>query len=169
MYTKNQLSQLHNELCNDALKLMLKKNADCAGDTDPFANFRGSNIYNVPPEIGILIRIGDKLKRVESLVRAGNLQVKDQSVRDSIVDIINYAVLLYGMTDEQKQSDAYSPDDTHEEHMRKKAIDIANYEQRQIGTEGSTWNKEKCNPIELGTKRGNNTDSTIDKRRKGVL
>ena len=39
--TKDELFKIHEEMCQSALTLMKKKNADYAGGvTDPFANFR---------------------------------------------------------------------------------------------------------------------------------
>lgn len=89
-----------NERC---LEIMRKKNADYSGGTgDPYANFRSSTIYGIHPVIGMLMRIGDKFQRVRSFVEKGELQVKDESVKDSIEDAINYLHLILGFLNEEE-------------------------------------------------------------------
>lgn len=101
--TKEKLFKLHDDICNHAKWLMEKKNKDYSGGVpDVFANFRGSSMYGVEPEIGIMIRIQDKFKRIEAFIRNGTLAVNDESCRDSIEDIVNYTVLLAGMLEERK-------------------------------------------------------------------
>lgn len=93
-----QLFELHKETCEAARELMVKKSHDYTnGSTDPFANFRGSEFLNVPAEIGILIRMMDKFKRIETFVSKNDLKVEDENVFDSITDIINYSILLKGI------------------------------------------------------------------------
>ena len=96
--TKDELFHLHQVLCGEALDLMHKKNADYSGGAeDPFANFRGSEQFGIAPELGIIVRIGDKFKRIEAFIKTGDLAVKEESVRDCCVDAINYVVLMAGL------------------------------------------------------------------------
>jgi len=48
-----------------------------------------------------LIRLGDKLSRLETLVLRGNQMVSDESVADTLYDLANYAI----MTIMEAQSD----------------------------------------------------------------
>lgn len=89
---------LHDRLSGDAVALMRKKNHDYGGNSDPYRNFRMAANLGVDPLAGILVRMGDKLARLGTYVEKGQLQVKDESVRDTVLDIINYAVLFYGMS-----------------------------------------------------------------------
>ena len=90
------------------INLMRSKNADYSGgtlregDEDPFANFRGATIFGIDPIIGILLRTVDKLKRIESFARKGQLQVRSESVQDAFSDVINYMVLAEGMIGERE-------------------------------------------------------------------
>lgn len=102
--SREELLKLHAELTQKAKLLMAKKNADYAHGSDPFANFRGSLFLGVEPEIGALMRTMDKFKRIESFIKSGSLQVEDESVIDSVVDIINYAVLIAGMIKERQEN-----------------------------------------------------------------
>lgn len=96
------LQDLHVYLTQKALDIIVKKNIDYTNNNnDPFANFKASQIFGVAPEIGILIRMTDKMKRIETFVTKGNLQ--NESVEDSIVDMINYTVLLGGLIEQRKK------------------------------------------------------------------
>ena len=39
------------------------------------------------------IRLGDKLNRLESFATAKEMQVKDESVKDTLMDMANYAIM----------------------------------------------------------------------------
>lgn len=96
MMTREGLYELHKSLCFDAALLMADKNADYATETDPFRNFRMFG------ELGILVRMSDKLARLRTFSERGTLAVSDESVRDTILDLINYAVLLYGYIEDTR-------------------------------------------------------------------
>ena len=90
---KGRLYTHHTRLCHDALELMVKKNHDYASIEDPYRNFR---LFG---KFGILVRLGDKFARLRSFEEQGELKCDDESIRDTILDIINYAVLYYGYED----------------------------------------------------------------------
>jgi hypothetical protein len=78
---------------------MVRKNHDYAGHTekDPFANFRLCESAGLcSTAAGILVRLSDKLSRLATFVAKGKLTVSDESVEDTILDVINYAVLFQG-------------------------------------------------------------------------
>lgn len=102
MTPKEKLLSLAREMHEAEIALMEAKNSDyTSGSADPYANFRASMIIGIEPELGILLRILDKLKRIESFVRQGTLNVKSESVRDTISDARNYLTLLQGYIEEQ--------------------------------------------------------------------
>lgn len=43
--------------------------------------------------ISILIRLGDKLNRLDTLLTGKNAKVKDESIDDTLLDLANYAVM----------------------------------------------------------------------------
>ncbi len=88
--TREKLLSVHDDLCQMAKNLMIIKNHDYAALSDPFRNFR---LFG---ELGILVRLSDKLARLQSFVENGELKVKDESVLDTCLDLINYSVLFYG-------------------------------------------------------------------------
>lgn len=50
----------------------------------------------IQTEIGFLTRMMDKMKRISSFVHNGKLQVKDESVTDTLQDLANYSALMAG-------------------------------------------------------------------------
>lgn len=86
-------------MCDEALNLMRRKNADYAGSggENPFANFTRSEAMGLcSTEVGFLVRMTDKMSRLSSYVESGKLLVEDESVTDTLIDLINYSVLLAG-------------------------------------------------------------------------
>ena len=87
---RKQLYQLHHRMCQEALTLMVRKNEDYASDSDPYRNFRLFGRY------GILIRLSDKIARLRTFEERGKFSVHDETLKDTLLDIINYTVLYQG-------------------------------------------------------------------------
>jgi hypothetical protein len=58
---------------------------------DPLANLRASERFGVAPWLGAVIRLNDKITRIESFIENGRLM--NESVEDSFMDIAAYAIL----------------------------------------------------------------------------
>lgn len=78
----------HDIFCEEARNLMVKKNADYANQDDPFRNFRAFGRF------GILVRLSDKVARLQSLLENGKAEVKGETIRDTAIDILNYSFLF---------------------------------------------------------------------------
>ncbi len=52
--------------------------------------------------VGVLVRIGDKLKRLQKVTRDGVHLVSDEKVRDTLVDLANYAMMAVMLLDEHE-------------------------------------------------------------------
>lgn len=90
-------------LTTEALELMRRKNHDyTSGSGDPYANFRTAQSFGVHPAVGIVIRVGDKLQRIRTFAEKGTLQVQHEGLRDACLDVINYAILAYGLLTEDE-------------------------------------------------------------------
>lgn len=76
--------------CKEIVKL---KNNDYAGDADPFKNFNSSEFVGVPISRAILVRMMDKMARISTLLNK-EAMVKDESIEDTLNDLINYAAIL---------------------------------------------------------------------------
>lgn len=102
--TSEELLRLHEQTCNTARVIMEAKSKDYSGGSnDPFSNFKDSIVFGIEPEHGLLIRVMDKLKRISTFIKKGELAVKDEPVEDAIHDIINYMILLKGMIQDKKK------------------------------------------------------------------
>lgn len=73
----------------EGLELFKNKNADYG---DAFAK------YGI---IGILIRIEDKIQRSLSITKNGVNLVKDENIRDTLLDLHNYAAMGLMLLDEK--------------------------------------------------------------------
>lgn len=102
--TPEELFKLHQEICSRGLALMQRKNADYGANNDALRNFRMAKLVNVDDSKGILLRIQDKMARVVSFIEKGNLQVTNEGWDDSIVDAINYFVILYASLQERSKA-----------------------------------------------------------------
>ena len=78
-------ADLHMEICRDINALYQRKNHDYG---DSFAEF-----YAEFGLISTCMRLTDKLKRLKSFAKGQQMQVKDESVMDTLVDLANYAIM----------------------------------------------------------------------------
>jgi len=95
--TRDELIRHHNELCDKARNIMIRKNNDYTGggNNSPFANFERTELMDVcSTEQGFLVRIIDKISRLSTFVKNGTLEVQNEGYEDAILDILNYLVLL---------------------------------------------------------------------------
>lgn len=88
---------------NDCIEISKKKNADYTGGNDnPFSNFTSVEGLGIKTEQGFLTRMMDKMARIGSYISKGELQVKDESVKDTLRDLANYSCLLAGYIESKK-------------------------------------------------------------------
>lgn len=98
--TRERLFEIHQELVKEAFEILKKKNADYSKEL-PLGNFYLSEaLQTCSAENGIINRLGDKLSRLVSITAKGN-QVKDEGVRDTVLDVINYIVLFYAVHEDR--------------------------------------------------------------------
>jgi hypothetical protein len=71
---------------HEALQVFKKKNADYG---DAFAK------YGL---VGVLVRIGDKIQRALTVTENGINLVENESIRDTLLDLHNYAALALILT-----------------------------------------------------------------------
>ena len=75
---------------NEALELFEKKNADYG---DAFATYG---------TIGVIVRLGDKINRLSSITKNSVHLVEDEKIRDTLIDLHNYAAMAVMLLDENK-------------------------------------------------------------------
>ena len=88
----SRVEQLKN-VQDESRELFSRKNADYG---DAFATY-GS--------VGILVRIGDKINRLTSITNKSITLVDDESLRDTLIDLHNYAAMAVMLLDEKEEAD----------------------------------------------------------------
>jgi len=77
------------------VEISKRKSNDYASDTDPFSNFRKVENMGLTVPQGFLVRMGDKMSRLEELIGKGkSSQVMDEKVEDTLADLANYSAIL---------------------------------------------------------------------------
>jgi hypothetical protein len=100
---KQQYFEFAQSFFNDCIEISKKKNADyTGGNSNPFSNFTSVENLGIKTEQGFLTRMMDKMARIGSYVSNGELQVKDESVIDTLRDLANYSCLLAGYIKSKK-------------------------------------------------------------------
>ena len=76
----DRLKQMKN-IQEEAIELFKKKNQDYG---DAFATYG---------PIGVLVRIGDKIQRLQSVTKNGINLVNDEKLQDTLLDLHNYSAM----------------------------------------------------------------------------
>ena len=87
-YNVDRVSQME-KVQNEGLELFKKKNTDYG---DAFAN------YGV---VGVLVRMGDKIARLQSITTNSVSLVNTESLRDTLIDLHNYSAMTVMLLDEE--------------------------------------------------------------------
>jgi len=77
---------------DECFELFKRKNADYG---DAFADYG---------PVGVMIRMGDKLRRMASISKAGVTLVGDERLRDTALDLANYSMMLIMLLDEDENT-----------------------------------------------------------------
>jgi len=86
-----ELTELHKKTCDKAREVQVAKNHDYAHEGDIFRNFRRYGTF------GVLVRLSDKLARLDSFEENKTFAVADEKLEDTVIDIINYATIYLAM------------------------------------------------------------------------
>ncbi len=94
--TKEQYFEWVTVRAQGRIKLQQRKNADYTGiGNNPFENFTRVEALGIcSTEQGFLTRMTDKMCRITSFVQKGILEVKDESVDDTLNDLAAYCDLM---------------------------------------------------------------------------
>lgn len=89
---------MHHNICEELTELYRKKNHDY-----------GDSFHKSYQEYGLTmaaIRLEDKLNRFKTLARSG-AEVSDESLRDTLIDLANYAILTVMELDREQKNMVY--------------------------------------------------------------
>lgn len=103
--TREEYLKYHRECCDKMVEITARKNADyTSGSDDPFFNFTRVEALGIcETEQGFLTRMTDKVARIITFAKKGVLQVKDETVEDTLLDLANYCVLMAGYIRSKRQ------------------------------------------------------------------
>lgn len=76
----------------EALELFSRKNADYG---DSFATYG---------PVGVLVRMGDKISRLNNITNTGVNLVHTESLRDTLIDLHNYSAMAIMLMDEKPKN-----------------------------------------------------------------
>lgn len=75
-------------------KTLENKNSDYNSSTDDNLKcFNNSKKLGITPLQGLVVRLGDKYERICSLIKKGDVSVKDESIKDTLLDLAGYSIL----------------------------------------------------------------------------
>jgi hypothetical protein len=85
---KEEYLKFHEHCCTRMIDITKKKNHDLG-------------VCSV--EQGFLTRMSDKMSRITTFVQKGILQVSDESVDDTLLDLSNYCILMLGYIESKRE------------------------------------------------------------------
>jgi len=100
---RHPLAERFHQLVKQIAELHDKKQEDYGRDKDPFANVRSASEWGVDPWVGAMVRLNDKVRRLQTLRRKGHLV--NEGALDSFQDIAVYALIAYVLYEEQHVGD----------------------------------------------------------------
>ena len=103
MTERHPSSQRFHDLLDQCKALHDKKQQDYGREHDPFANVRASQDFGVPAWVGAMVRLNDKVKRLQALATGSTLQ--NEGALDSFQDILVYAGIAYVLYEEKMNAD----------------------------------------------------------------
>ena len=89
--------ELHKQICEEIHSLYTKKNHDY-----------GDSFHITYTEEGMAmprIRLSDKFNRFKTLSRSNKQEVKDESIRDTLIDLANYSIMTIMEMDREKSNE----------------------------------------------------------------
>ena len=89
-FTESRVLQMA-KVQKEGIELFAKKNADYG---DAFASYG---------PVGVIVRLGDKIQRLSSVSKNGVTLVNNESLRDTLIDLHNYAAMAIMLMDEKPE------------------------------------------------------------------
>ncbi len=123
----------------EAFELFLQKNTDYG---DAFANYG---------PIGVLVRIGDKIQRLQHISNTDITLIKTESLRDTLIDLHNYAGMAIMLLDEDANK-------FKKESLKPPQIIIPNNSESFTNSESSISENESITGYHVGTPRSGYPD-----------
>jgi hypothetical protein len=98
---REDLLKMHETMTVKAYDLLREKSIAYASEDDAFANFNMAELVGVPAYRSCMTRMLEKMARISSLTEQGKDGSLDESIVDTLLDLINYTVILSGLIHER--------------------------------------------------------------------
>ena len=99
--TNKQLIEYSEKLYAELTSVLAAKSNDYTGGDGAFANFNMASEYGVDPLVRLFVRMGDKVKRIQTYCKTGELKVSHEGIEDAFKDIIGYSTIALAMLEER--------------------------------------------------------------------
>ena len=103
VFFRHPNSARFHDLLAEAGALHDRKQADYGKGDDPFANVRASCNWGVPAWVGAMMRLNDKVVRLQKVAQGGDLA--NEGVADSMMDIAVYALIALVLYEQDQASE----------------------------------------------------------------
>lgn len=92
---KEQYLEEFQKITTQMFEITKAKNSDYTGDTSqPFKNFTMVETMGAATtEQGFFTRMNDKMMRFAGFLKNGTLEVQDEKIEDTLMDLANYSIL----------------------------------------------------------------------------
>jgi hypothetical protein len=100
--SENKRVNQYKKVQEEAIELFTKKNKDYG---DAFAD---------NGVIGVLVRMGDKIRRLQNITKNKISLVDDESLRDTLIDLHNYSAMAIMLLDEPDECNETTFKKSHE-------------------------------------------------------
>ena len=127
----------------EAKNLFCKKNNDYG---DAFATYG---------PVGVLVRIGDKIQRLQNINKKGITLINDENLRDTLIDLHNYAAMSIMLIDEDETRQQEDEDGPCEPLAHLSQVPVAvdgPSDAQEFGESSSRARRQTLNPPELDCK-----------------
>jgi Nucleotide modification associated domain 1 len=78
-----------------------RKNANYSSDSDPLSNLKECEKFGIPAHVGVMVRITDKISRVQQLL-LGKPDLVGESIKDTLFDMAVYSLLAIILIEEKE-------------------------------------------------------------------
>lgn len=117
------------ELVDQMIATHKAKAAGYSGQDNPdtWANFREAENWGTTPLKGCFVRMGDKYRRIQNLVRNPDNDRVGESIKVTLMDLANYAIIAVCLFEEQERMQGLEVGQwppLNEDGMAKKASEV---------------------------------------------
>lgn len=93
------------ELLTELSQIYTVKAQDYSGDT-PLKDIKEVSDLGIEPWIGVVVRMIHKFGRLKQLTKSGKVECKDETIRDTLMDIAGYSLITIMLLEEYETNKA---------------------------------------------------------------